>query len=96
MRLLEEKTYPEWLVTFCPPLSLLNSDKSAEALVGFRQQQADQNLRMLADLQYKELERLDNEISATMVSLRVHYESPAARSYNIEDATNSLATDIQQ
>ena len=67
-------------------MSLLNSEESVEALVGFRQQQADQNLRMLADLQYKELERLENEISATMASLRVHYESPVARNYNIDDA----------
>ena len=51
---------------------------------------------MLADLQHKELERLDDEISATMVSLRVHYESPAAHSFNIEDALNFLATFMQR
>ena len=77
-------------------MSLLNSEESVEALVGFRKQQAGQNLRMLADLQYKELERLDNEISATMVSLKVHYESPAAQGYNIEDALNSLVTFMQR
>ena len=51
---------------------------------------------MLANLQYKELEKLDNEISATMVSLRVHYESPAATSFNIQNAINSLATFMQR
>ena len=50
-RLLTEKAYPEWSVTFFPPLSLLNSEESVEALVVFRKQQADQNLRILADLQ---------------------------------------------
>ena len=69
-------------------MSLLNSDESVEALVGFRKEQAD--------LQYKELERLDTEISATMVSLRVHYESPAARSFNTQDAINSLTTFMQR
>ena len=44
-RLLTEKAYPECTVTFCPPLSLLNSEESVEALIGFRQQQADQNLQ---------------------------------------------------
>ena len=76
-------------------MSLLNSEESVEALVGFRQQ-ADQNLRMLANLQYKELERLENDISATMPSLRVHYVSPVARNYNIDDALNSLATFMQR
>ena len=77
-------------------MSLLNSDESVEALVGFRKEQADQNLRMLADLQYKKLERLDNEISAAMASLWVHYDSPAAQSYNIEDVINSLASFMQR
>ena len=80
-------------MTFCPPMSLMNSE---ESIVGFRRQQADQNLRMLTDLQYKELERLENEISATMASLRVHYESPLAWNYNIEDALNFLATFMQR
>ena len=31
-----------------------------------------------------------------MVSLRVHYESPAAQTYNIDDALNSLATFMQR
>ena len=31
-----------------------------------------------------------------MASVRVHYESPAARSYNIQDAINSLATFMQR
>ena len=39
---------------------------------------------------------MDNEISATKVSLRVHYESAAARSFNIQDAINSLATFMQR
>ena len=83
-------------MTFCPPLSLLNSEESVEALVDFKKQQADQNLRMLADLQYKELERLKNEISDTMASLRIHCESPAAQTYNIDDALNALATFMQR
>ena len=45
---------------------------------------------------FHQLERLDNEISANMVSLRVHYESPAAIGYTIEDAMNSLATFMQR
>ena len=51
---------------------------------------------MLADLQYKELERLENVISVTMASLRVHCESPAAQTYNSDDALNSLATFMQR
>ena len=39
---------------------------------------------------------MDNEISATMVSLRIHYESQVAQSYNIEDALNSLATFMER
>ena len=51
---------------------------------------------MLADLQYKELKRLENEISATMVSLRVHHESQATQTYQHDDALNSLATFMQR
>ena len=95
-KLISEEAYPDWSVTFCPLMSLMNSMESIEAIVGFRKEQAEMNMRMLADLQDMELERLENEISATMASLKVHYESPLANNYDIQDALNSLATFMQR
>ena len=35
-RLLAQEAYPEWSATIFPPMPLLNSEESVEALVGFR------------------------------------------------------------
>ena len=95
-KLLEVQAYPDWAMTFCLPLNLLNSEDSIEALVSFRQEQVNSNLRMLADLMYKEIERISSDITATMASLKVHYQTPAAQAYSMSDVTNSLATFMQR
>ena len=50
----------------------------------------------LSDLMKEEISRLDSEISATTAALKVHYNSPSARGYDIKDATSSLATFMQR
>ena len=51
---------------------------------------------MLADLQEEESARISREITATMASLRAHYDNPESRGYDISDALNSLATFMQR
>ena len=90
--LLEESMYPDWCVGFNPPQALLQTERAVEATVAFRQEQADKSIQMLNDLMKEEIDRLDLEIEAQMASLKVLYNSPAASSFDIKDATNSLAT----
>ena len=44
----------------------------------------------------EESNKLSHIIEAVMASLKVHYDNPETTSYNITDATNSLATFMNQ
>ena len=95
-KLIESDAYPDWSVTFNPPQNLLNTETSIQATVAFRAEQAKQSMTMLADLQEEESARISREITATMASLRAHYDNPESRGYDISDALNSLATFMQR
>ena len=89
-KLIATEHFPDWVVNFYPPVSLLNTQRAIEATVGFRKKSADETLTLMNDLMREESQHLTHEINVVLNSLRMHYEHDDASTYDIKEALDSL------
>jgi hypothetical protein len=94
--LLNNKIYPEWAVGYNPPLSLMTSTKSKQAVVNFRADQATKHILLANDLMQLESQRLSTEIDINLATLKSHYAREDAKEYKLQDALDSLGTLMQR
>ena len=90
-KLIDTEHYPDWTVTFLPPVSLLGTPKSIKAVTEFRKHSAKEILQITNELMREERPRLTHEINVSLNSLRLHYEHTDAANYDIHEALESLS-----
>jgi hypothetical protein len=93
---LEEGLFPDWSVTYNPPMNLMTSNRAKQAVVNFREEQARLTLQLANDLQTIESSRLNNEIEVNLTALKAHYEQEGSDGYSVQVALDALGTMMER
>ena len=91
-RLIDTDHFPDWEVSFSPPLKLLDSLRAIESTVGFRYEEAKQQMNMLNDLMREHSGHISNQIRATLGLLECHNRQPNANGYDTSEVLDALMT----